>query len=145
MSEISHPDAVRRSLRLYAMVGLVLFCGTGATVAVATIPWLDVGGHGFDRADMILGLLIATCKALLVAMIFMHLNHERRLIYWLIGLAAVHCVGLAFGTLLAETDSVRDPNFFHGARQPDPGGVSVSRGPFPQTPQTPKPDKWVGP
>ena len=94
---------------------------------------------------MLLGLLIATCKALLVAMIFMHLNHERRLIYWLIGLAAVHCAGMILFTLLAEADGIRDPNFFHGGRQPDPGGVSVSRGPFPQTPQTPKPEKWVGP
>jgi caa(3)-type oxidase subunit IV len=138
-------DAIRRSLRLYALVGLLLFCGTAATVAVATIPALDVGTHGFGRADMWLGLMIATFKALLVAAIFMHLNHERRLIYWLIGLAFVHCVGMIAFTMLAETDSIRDPYFFQSERRPESGGVSVSRGPFPQTDTTPKPDKWVGP
>ena len=30
------PDPVRRSLRLYLLVGIILFCGTMATVAVAT-------------------------------------------------------------------------------------------------------------
>jgi len=43
-------------------------------------------------------------------------------------------------TLLAEAEGIRDPGLFHGGRQADPGGVSVSRGPFPQTPPTPKPD-----
>jgi len=147
MTETAHsnPEAVRRTLRLYALVGLVLFCGTAATVAVATVPWLDVGKHGFDGADMILGLCIATFKALLVAAIFMHLNHERRLIYWLIGLALVHCAGMIAFTMLAEADGIRDPYFFHGERKPEHGGVPLSRGPFPQTTTTPKPDKWVGP
>ncbi|MEK7954350.1 cytochrome C oxidase subunit IV family protein [Luteolibacter soli] len=141
----SNQEAVRRTLRLYAFVGLLLFCGTAATVAVATVPWLDVGKHGFDTADMCLGLLIATIKASLVAAIFMHLNHERRLVYWLVGLAFVHCAGMIAFTMLAEADSIRDPYFFHGERKPDKGGVPVSRGPFPQTDTTPKPDKWVGP
>lgn len=120
-------------MRLYLIVGIVLFCGTAATVAVATIPALDIGTHGFDHWDMGLGLLIATLKASLVALVFMHLNHERRLIYYLIALAGAHCVGMISFTLLAEMDSIRDPNFFHGSSGSDPGGVSVSKGPFPRT------------
>ncbi|MCW1912921.1 cytochrome C oxidase subunit IV family protein [Luteolibacter sp. GHJ8] len=127
------PSAIRRSMRLYLLVGLVLFCGTLATVAVATIPALDFGRHGFDTADLVLGLLIATFKASLVALVFMHLNHERKLIYFFAVLASVHCVGLVAFTLLAEADTIRDPNFFHGTRGNDPGGISISRGPFPQT------------
>lgn len=130
------PQAIRRSMRLYLLVGLILFAGTVATVAVATVPALDFGKHGFDAADLVLGLLIATTKASLVALIFMHLNHERRFIYFLVGLSAVHCIGMIAFTMLAETDSIRDPNFFHGSRGEDEGGVSVSRGPFPQTPGT---------
>ena len=144
-SEPAHVEAVRRSLPLYAVVGLLLFCGTTATVAVATVPWLDFGKHGFDRTDMTLGLMIATFKALLVAAIFMHLNHERRTVYWLIGLAFINCIGMIAFTMLAESDSVRDPYFFQGELRPERGGVSVSGGPFPQTDTTPKPDKWVGP
>lgn len=130
--------AIRRSLRLYFFVGLILFCGTLATVAVATVPALDIGKHGFDKWDMVLGLLIASFKASLVAAIFMHLNHERRLIYFFGGLATVHCIGMISFIALAEADSIRDPLFYHGTRQADSGGVSVSRGPFPQTETTPK-------
>ncbi|MCW1912956.1 cytochrome C oxidase subunit IV family protein [Luteolibacter sp. GHJ8] len=125
-------------MRLYAMVGVALFGGTLATVAVATVPAFDFGKHGFDGWDMVLGLMIATLKASLVALVFMHLNHERKLIYWMMGLAAVHCVGLIAFTALAEADTIRDPTYHHGVRVEDPGGVSVSRGPFPQTDSTPK-------
>jgi caa(3)-type oxidase subunit IV len=128
--------AIKRSMRLYLGIGLGLFCGTVATVAVATVPALDFGRHGFDAADLVLGLLIATVKASLVALFFMHLNHERKLIYFLIILATVHCIGMVAFTLLAEMDTIRDPHFFHGSRSSDSGGVSVSRGPFPQTDHT---------
>jgi hypothetical protein len=45
----------------------ILFIGTIVTVLVATVPALDVGHHGFDIWDAILGLAIAATKASLVA------------------------------------------------------------------------------
>ena len=112
MNEPADTASVRKSLRLYLLIGLILFSGTAATVAVATIPALDIGEHGFDKWDMMLGLLIASFKASLVAAVFMHLNHEKRLVYWLIGLAAFHCAGMAVFTLLAEADTTRDRFFY---------------------------------
>ncbi len=73
---------IKKAIRTYIFVGALLFCGTVVTVAVATIPALDIGGHGFDTADLVLGLLIACVKASLVMMIFMHLNHEKKLVYF---------------------------------------------------------------
>lgn len=104
--------SVKQAKRLYLWVGLILFCGTGATVAVATVPWLDVGGHGFDAWDAVLGLAIATFKATLVATIFMHLNHERSMVYLLITLAAIHAIGLFVGTYWHFADFVHDRYFF---------------------------------
>jgi caa(3)-type oxidase subunit IV len=123
MIQPSAPAPVHASIRLYLMVGLILFCGTVATVAVATIPRLDVGSHGLGKADIALGLGIAATKALLVAAIFMHLNHERGLIYFLIGLAAIHCAGMVAFTLLAEADAIHDPHFYEGPLPPAPGSV----------------------
>ena len=139
------PEAIKKATRLYLFIGAILFGGTLLTVAVAMVPWMDVGHHGFDTADMILGLAIATVKASLVALIFMHLNHERRLVYFFAGLAAIHCTGMILFIGIAEGDSIRDPLFYHGARQDDPGGVSVSRGPFPQTGAAEKGRGWFGP
>jgi cytochrome c oxidase subunit IV len=128
----SASESVRKSLRLYLTVGLILFCGTVATVAVATVPFLDVGDHGFDKWDALLGVMIAATKAALVAAIFMHLNHERRLIYGLIGLGAVHGVGLFIGTYWHFADMTHDTFFYdhESAPQvtlepPDPATAAV--------------------
>ena len=64
------PEAIQKSIRLYLLIGAVLFAGTVITVLVATVPWLDIGHHGFDAMDALLGLAIATTKASLVAAIF---------------------------------------------------------------------------
>jgi len=77
------PEAIKKSIKLYTLIGIVLFVCTGLTVAVATVPWLDFGAHGFDMADAIIGLAIASFKASLVAFIFMHLNHEKAMVYWI--------------------------------------------------------------
>ena len=53
-------EEIKKAQKLYILIGLVLFVFTVVTVAVATQPWLDFGGHGFDMADMTIGLLIAT-------------------------------------------------------------------------------------
>ena len=77
------PDEIRKKTKTYLVVGSVLFIGTVLTVMVATQEWLDFGGHGFDAYDCIVGLCIASIKASLVAAIFMHLNHEKKAIYWI--------------------------------------------------------------
>ena len=106
------PEAIRKSIRTYMLVGAVLFAGTILTVMVATHPWLDVGVHGFDTMDCLLGLAIATTKATLVAAIFMHLNHEKKTIYWIFGGAFVFAFAM-FGLIaLAKSDPIHDPLFY---------------------------------
>jgi caa(3)-type oxidase subunit IV len=112
-------EEVRKTTRLYLLVGLILFCATGATVAVATVPWLDVGGHGFDHWDALMGVSIASIKALLVAAVFMHLNHERRLIYAIMALAGVHAIGFFVGTYWHYADMTNDPDFYHDPASED--------------------------
>jgi caa(3)-type oxidase subunit IV len=105
------PEAIKKTTRLYLLIGLVLFICTGLTVAVASFEILDVGQHGFDKWDCILGLLIATFKASLVAFIFMHLNHEKKAVYWLFGSGLCMVCSLAFLTALAMWDPIFDPFF----------------------------------
>ncbi len=117
------PEALQKSLRLYKLIGLVLFAGTVITVLVATVPALDFGKHGFDTADMVLGLLIATVKATLVAAIFMHLNHEKRLIYWLFGFGILAAFFLVALIALAKWDPIHYNGFGNGI----PGSEEVKR------------------
>ena len=100
------PEAIKKAVKSYTIVGLILFVCTVLTVAVAYVPALDFGAHGFDTADAILGLLIATVKASLVALIFMHLNHEKKLVYLLFGIALFFGVALILLFALAYFDPI---------------------------------------
>lgn len=113
------PEAIKKSIRTYLIVFAVLIVGTILTVAVATVPAFDVGKHGFDKWDCILGLTIATIKASLVAFIFMHLNHEKKAVYWLFGSGLCMVCSLAFLTALAIFDPIFD-NLFYGKESMTP-------------------------
>lgn len=105
-------EEIKKSVRTYLFVGGVLFLGTIITYLVATVPALDVGKHGFDKWDCVLGLTIASIKASLVAAIFMHLNHEKRAVYWLFGSGLCMVISLAGLTALAIFDPIYDSLFF---------------------------------
>ncbi len=113
------PEAIRKSIRTYLIVGAALFVCTVLTVMVATIEALDFGKHGFDGIDLIIGLGIALFKVVLVAAIFMHLNHEKKMIYWIFFGSFVFAAALYLLTLFAKKDPIRDPLFYG-----EPSGVS---------------------
>ena len=117
------PEAIRKSQRLYLMIGLILFIFTVVTVAVATIPWLDFGRRGFDGFDMTIGLVIASIKASLVAAVFMHLNHEKGLVYLLIGTGVVMGVALMVLIAWAFQDPVRFGDERKGDKFYNPGKI----------------------
>ena len=93
------PEEIRKHVQAYWMVGITLIIFTFVTVAVATVPFLDVGRHGLSGGDIILGLCIATFKASLVALIFMHLNAEKSLIYKVLLFTVFFFFGLMFLSL----------------------------------------------
>lgn len=100
-------EEIKKAEKLFILIGLVLFTFTVVTVAVATQPWLDFGEHGFDSVDMTIGLLIASIKASLVAAIFMHLNHEKKAIYYIFGLGLFMGVALLLLTAFAFSDPIK--------------------------------------
>lgn len=82
------PEAIRKSIKLYLIIGGCLMVLTALTVAVS---YVHFGSHSMNVA---VGILIACVKASLVGAIFMHLNHEKRLIYIFLGLSAVLFIAL---------------------------------------------------
>jgi caa(3)-type oxidase subunit IV len=105
------PEEIKKATTSYLIVCGILFLGTVLTVLVATLPALDIGRHGFDMWDCVLGLLIASVKASLVAYVFMHLNHEKKAIYWIFGSGIVFVICLGALTALAYSDPLHDPFF----------------------------------
>lgn len=110
------PEEIRKTLKTYLIVGLILFAGTVLTVLVATVPAFDVGRHGFDPLDCVVGLAIATFKASCVGYVFMHLNAEKKAVYWIFGGSFVFAAALYLLTALAKSDPIHDPLFYGEAK-----------------------------
>lgn len=106
------PEEIKKHIKLYLLIGALLFVFTLVTVAVAKFEFLDFGDRGFDAVDATIGLLIATFKATLVALIFMHLNHEKKMVYWMFGLGIIFAIALMGLTGLAFSDPIQFKDFF---------------------------------
>jgi cytochrome c oxidase subunit 4 len=84
------PEELRKHIRGYLIVGGILYVGTILTVMVATFNLAVVPA-------IALALAIASTKATLVALFFMHLIDEKKLIRWTLMLTAsffVLCMAL---------------------------------------------------
>lgn len=73
------PEYIKASVRKYLMIGGVLYVLTVLTVVISyfELPTMPT---------LILGMAVAGTKASLVALFFMHLIDEKKLIYYTLGL-----------------------------------------------------------
>ncbi len=92
-----HSEDISKHVRGYLIVGATLLIGTVLTVLAS---YVDLGHHW----NIILALIIATVKASLVALYFMHLISERQMIYLVLGCTFFFFVGLMFLTIWATHD-----------------------------------------
>jgi cytochrome c oxidase subunit 4 len=92
-----HSEDISKHVRGYLIIGATLLVGTVLTVLAS---YIDLGHHW----NIILALVIATVKASLVALYFMHLISERQMIYLVMGFTFFFFVGLMFLTIWAMHD-----------------------------------------
>ena len=87
MSDHAHesPEEIRKHIRGYLMVGGCLYVFTVITVGIAYFQLPTVPA-------LIIALLVASVKASLVALFFMHLIDEKKLIRWTLMLTAAFFV-----------------------------------------------------
>jgi cytochrome c oxidase subunit IV len=88
-------------VRRYLYIFYALLFGTLVTVGASYIPF---GNHGINIA---VALVIACCKAFLVAGFFMHLISERKMIYGLLAFTACFFLGLMLLIIFAYADFPR--------------------------------------
>ena len=98
-----HPVDLKKTVRLYLIIGGTLIGFTFITCMVAY--WVDLGDKHLNIA---LGLLIASFKVSLVGLIFMHLNHERGLIYKVLLFAMIFFAAMMFLFCLAWYSPIHD-------------------------------------
>jgi caa(3)-type oxidase subunit IV len=97
----AEPMDLAKAIRSYIRIGAVLILFTGITWGVALI---DFGSHALNIG---IGLAIATFKVSLVSLIFMHLNHERGLIYKVLLFTVIFGAAMMFLFVLAFMDPIK--------------------------------------
>ncbi len=83
-----------RSYALYAVVWIALLALTATTVAVS---YVNLG-----MMNVVVALLIASVKAALVALFFMHLKYENRVV-WAFALTPIYFLILIIAGTLSDT------------------------------------------
>ena len=81
-------------VRIYAVIFLALLLGTGLTVIAAfyDFPW---------KLNTIVALTIATIKATLVVLYFMHVRYSMRLV-WIIVASALFWLAIMFALTFSD-------------------------------------------
>lgn len=81
-------------VKIYVTIFLALLVGTALTVMAAFVdfPW---------QLNTIVALTIATIKATLVVLFFMHVRYSTRLVWVIVG-AALFWMGILFALTLAD-------------------------------------------
>ena len=95
-----YAHGVHQHVMRYIMVGATLLLFTLITVALSYVDF------GTAKVNIGVAMLVATIKAGLVALIFMHLAAEKRLIYRVLLFTGFFVLGLFWLTFLAWYDPV---------------------------------------
>jgi cytochrome c oxidase subunit 4 len=99
MTDTHAADDVSQHVKTYFMVFGALMVFTAITVGVAYL-------HLPTHLTILVALAIATIKGSLVALFFMHLSHERKLIYYALALTVVFFVFLMIIPLATNLDKI---------------------------------------
>jgi cytochrome c oxidase subunit 4 len=95
----SDPEAIRKTVRTYWMIGAALFAFTVITVAVNQV-------HLAVPLAITVALIIATIKGSMVAAVFMHLSHEKKWIYSALVLTVIGFIILMTVPFFTVHDSI---------------------------------------
>jgi len=87
----------------YRKVFIFLLIGTALTVIAS---YLELNVHNSIAGAIFIGLLIASIKGYLVAANFMHLNSERKMIYWILLLTVFFLSILLFIPILWDLNNM---------------------------------------
>lgn len=99
------PEEIHKSIRKILWIGGALAVLTGVTVGLS---YVELPTHSLN---MIVGMILATIKAGLVALIFMHLNHEAKLIYKVLAFTFVFVLALFLLFYWSNTEGLIDEGF----------------------------------
>jgi cytochrome c oxidase subunit 4 len=113
-----HSNHIKKDIRRYLFVLSALMIGTIITV------WASYIDFGSQKDNIVVAMIIASVKAGLVAAFFMHLAHERPMIYRVLVFTVIFALGLFLLTAVAWHDPITGTERWRGKRSQ--GGRDLS-------------------
>jgi caa(3)-type oxidase subunit IV len=104
-----HAEDISSHVKTYLKIGALLCIFTVITVALSFVDFSEWGMG--TSSNMIIGMLVATFKASLVCLIFMHLNHEQKLIYKFLAITTAFAIVLFALFIHSKDDPLLDESF----------------------------------
>ena len=102
-------EEVHHHIKLYIKVFLGLMFLTVITVLASYIEFDIV--PNVKSGAIFVGLLIASVKGYMVASEFMHLNNEKKMIYWILGITVLFFIVCLSIPVLWDSNLVGETNF----------------------------------
>lgn len=99
------PQEIHKAVRKILWIGGILTVCTGLTV------WLSYVELPTHHDNIIVGMILATIKAALVALVFMHLNHESKLIYKILAFTTVFALAIFLLIFFTSLDPLQFASF----------------------------------
>ena len=105
---MSHDD-IQQHVKTYIRVFMALMFFTLLTVYASYMDF-DLAPE-VKTGAIFVGLFIATVKGVLVATQFMHLNDEKKTIYWILGLTVVYIIYISakLSGIVDKLKKIKDP------------------------------------
>ena len=100
-----HQEDLQQHVKKYVKIGIIL--GVFTIITVGLSYW-ELPTHSLN---IIVGMIVAAFKAALVGLIFMHLNHEKSLIYKVLLFTLVFVLGLFVLIYLTHECPLQFPGF----------------------------------
>ncbi len=104
-------EAIQKSIKWYFIIGGALIVLSGATVGLS---YVELPTHSLN---ILVGMILATIKASMVALIFMHLSHEHSLIYKILVFTVVLAVVLFTLFIFSHEDPLQFKGFYAPVEQ----------------------------
>lgn len=98
MGHSNSPEAIKKQMKFYLLIFAGLLVGTLTTVALYYVY--------FEKMwqTVLVAMIVASIKAALVALFFMHLSHEKKTIYRFLVVTVFFFAGMMGLTLFAYAD-----------------------------------------
>ena len=112
-----HEVDQKAEFRVYTAIWVALMVLTVITVALS---FVDFGSHA---TNLVIAMLVATVKAALVALYFMHLKHEGGWV-WTYAVYPLVLIAMLMGASVAD-DLIRQPTFMDHPKKDKNWGVEA--------------------